>query len=146
MATLSDVITFGSPVLLTTTSPEGPRTRPVIAQPDPEPGSSPIAVLTMAAAAKVADIRRDAQVSLSGTTADGFFALIAEAEIVEDPQLVERGMAHFLGKNGEDSAPHEDRGDAAPPAVLIRLRPLSGKVWTVHSPAPFDNEVADLEL
>lgn len=139
MSTLDDVIVLGSPALLTTVGPDGPRTRPVIVQPDPHRQPHVLGVLTREDARKVADVRSRPLATLAGTTEHGFFSLDAEVELVTDPAIIAPAMAHFLGAPEEDPAP-------APGTCLLRLTVTAGQVWTVRSPAPFDNEVAPLEL
>lgn len=145
MTSLNDVLPVDRTALLTTLGPEGPRTRPVAVQPDPlgEPGVA--AVLTPATARKTADVRERPLVTLAGTTADGFFSIQADAEVVEDPALVARAMARFVGRDapegGESGPAHE-----GPVTVLVRLRPRGAKRWVVHSPRPFDSHVEDLEV
>ncbi|UYG16250.1 pyridoxamine 5'-phosphate oxidase family protein [Brachybacterium huguangmaarense] len=145
MTSLNDVLPVDRTALLTTLGPDGPRTRPVAVQPDPldEPGVA--AVLTLAQARKAADVRERPAVTLAGATPDGFYAIEADAEVVEDPALVARAMAHFVGgdvpEGGAGASAHE-----GPATVLLRLRPRAAKRWVVHSPRPFDSDVEDLEV
>ncbi len=145
MTSLNDVLPVDRTALLITLGPEGPRTRPIAVQPDPlgEPGVA--AVLTPVNARKTADMRERPVVALAGTTSDGFFSIEADAEVLEDPALVARAMARFVGgdapEGGKSGPAHE-----GPATVLIRLRPRAAKRWVVHSPRPFDSHVEDLEV
>ncbi len=144
MTTVNDVLRPGSTALLTTQGPDGPRTRPVIVHDDPAGEAGVLAVLTKPDTRKIADVAATPRATVCGTTADGYYALEARTEVIDDPAVVGPAMARFLGMDPAQ-APAPEPG-AAPAVAAIRLRFDSGKKWTVHSDKPFDNEVEDIEI
>jgi len=105
----------GSVVLFTTIGPDGPRTRPVVCRPDPDPQEGALTIQTAPVARKVADVRADSRVTVSGPTPTGWFEIQADAVLVATEQ------------------------DAA----VLRVLPRAGRIWTVHSPAPRDSSVEE---
>lgn len=153
MTTLADILPVDRPALLTTAGPEGPRTRPIGIHPDPHGDEGVVAIVTTETTRKVADIAAQPMVVLSGTTDDGYYAIEARAERVDDTAAIGRTMAHFLGGAGtapaDDAAPAEqeqEQDEERPATVLYRLHPTSATLWTVHSPRPFDNDVENIAV
>lgn len=106
--------------------------------------SAVLAVLTQPDTRKVEDVRETPIATLSGMTPHGIYVLNAQVEIVEDPAVVGPAMARFL--DIDPAAMHAPEAGEVPSAVALRLRVVSGQMWTVHSDAPFDNDVEDIEV
>lgn len=122
--TTAEVLAAGREALLTTTGPRGPRTRPVILQADPLGRPDHVSILTSVATRKVADLRADARVTLAGPTPPphrGWFSVPAVAVVTR-------------------------ADEAGPRVVRLDLAVSDGRLWTVRSDAPFDNETSVLAV
>lgn len=126
LPSVRDLVAPGTTVLFPTIDSEGPHTRPVLTQPDPAGRADHVGVLTTRTAHKIEQINGDARVTLAGPTPaphTGWFSCTASAAVEDVPEAM-----------------------GGPDVVRIDLTLTSGRVWTVYSSAPRDNEVHEIPI
>lgn len=122
--TAPELLVPGTVILLTTVGSDGPRTRPVVLQPDPQGRPDHIGVLTGAGTRKVADLGHDPHVTVTAP--------------LPAPR---RGWFSLPGTVVVEASP-----DAGSSTARIDIALRDGRVWTIRSDAPFDNETAPLRV
>lgn len=125
------LLTPGTVALLTTRGLQVTlRTRPVTLLASPAPGT--LTVLTLTGSGKVAQVRQDPNVGLSGPTRDGWFSVEASATLTADPRVL-----HVAARSAGMTLPR-------PGTVALVIRPLRARRWRAQAAYGPDNPAFDV--